>query len=32
MDVLKLGEKSLKNCGEGTKTLGFAGARAGRVA
>ena len=32
MDVRKLGEKSSKNCGDGTKTRGFAGALAGRVA
>ena len=32
MDVRKLGEKSRKNLGEGTNTLGLAGALAGRVA
>ena len=32
MEVRKLGEKSSKNFGDGTNTLGLAGARAGRVA
>ena len=31
MEVRKLGEKSWKNFGDGTKTLALAGARAGRV-